>query len=82
MKNLVSHGAVLDNIQINLPTKDARLAHLPTSNIKTSVDDAMAQVTSAAAKVGSISATRNQLVTTGAGGRLDSMHHNLNIVYQ
>ena len=48
-------------------------------NIKKSVDDAMAQATSAAAKVGSISATLTQLVNPGAGGRLYSMHHALNM---
>ena len=37
-------------------------AHLITVNIKTSVDDAMAQATSTYAKVGSISANLNQLL--------------------
>ena len=78
MKKLVSHGAVLDNLDLDLLTKEAREAHLLTVNIKTSVDEAMAQETSAASKVGSISATLTQLVTPGAGGLLDSMNHAIN----
>ena len=37
----------------------------------------MAQTTSSATKVRSISATPTQLVTPGSVGRLDSMHHAL-----
>ena len=62
MKRLVSHGAVLDNLDLNLLMKEAMEAHLLTVNIKTSVDDAMAQATSTYAKVGSISANLNQLL--------------------
>ena len=58
--------------------KEARQAHILTLNIKKSVDDDMAQETSASAKVGSISATLTQLVTPVSGGCLDSMHHALN----
>ena len=42
MKKLVSHGGVLDNLELNSLTKEARDTHLLTVNIKTSVDDAMA----------------------------------------
>ena len=80
MKRLVSHEAMLDNLDLDLLIKEAREAHLLTVNIKKSVDDAMAQATSIAAKVGSISATLTQLITTGAGGCLKSMHHALNMV--
>ena len=58
--------------------KEAREAHLLTVNIKTSVDDAMAQATSTAANVGYVSVILTQLLTLGAGGRLNSMHHDLN----
>ena len=51
MKNLVSHGAVLDNLDLDSLMKEAREAYLLTVNIKTSVDDSMAQATSIAAKV-------------------------------
>ena len=64
MKRLVSHGAVLDNLDLNLLMKEAMEAHLLTVNIKTSVDDAMAQATSTYARVGSVSATLTQLLTT------------------
>ena len=60
MKKLVSHGAVLDNLDLNLLTKEAREAHLLTVNIKTHAEDAMVQATSAVSKVGSISATMTQ----------------------
>ena len=59
--------------------KEARQAHILTLNIKKSVDDDMAQETSASAKVGSISATMTQLVTPGSGGYLDYMHRSLNM---
>ena len=39
----------------------------------------MSQAMSTDAKVGSISATLTQLFTPGAGGRLDYMHHALNM---
>ena len=77
MKKLVSHGSVLDNTELDSLMKEAREIHIMTANIKTSVDDAMSQATSTAAKVGSVSETMNQLLTPGSGGRLDSMHHSL-----
>ena len=79
MKKLVSHRAVLDNLDLDSLIQEARESRLLIVNIKTSVDDAMAQETSAAAKVGSISATLTQLVTKGSGGRLNSMHHSINM---
>ena len=79
MKNLVSHGSVLDNPELYSLMKEAREAHLLTVNIKTSVDDAMAQATLTAAKVVSVSVTITQLLTPGSGGRLYSMHHALNM---
>ena len=51
-------------------------------NIKTSVDDAMAQAFSTAEKVVSVSVNLTQLLTPVSGGRLDSMHHALNMVDQ
>ena len=45
MNKLVSHGEVLDNIDLDLIIKEYREAHLLTVNIKTSVDDAMSQAT-------------------------------------
>ena len=77
IKKLVSYGAVLDNIDLDLLMKEAREAHLLTVNIKTYVDDAMAQEISTSAKVVSISTTLTQLLTPGSGVRLDSMHHSL-----
>ena len=59
--------------------KEAREAHLLTVNIKTSVYDAMAQATSTASKVGSNYETLTQLLTPRSGGRLNSMHHTLNM---
>ena len=82
MKNLVSRGSVMNNIDLYLLMKEAREAHLLTINTKTSVDDAISQATSTAVKVGSVSATLTQLLTPGAGGRLGSMHHSLNMGYQ
>ena len=79
---MLSHGEVLDNLDLDSLMKEAREAHLLTVNIKTSVDDAMAQETSTAAKVRSVSATLTQLNTPGVGGCLDSMHHALNMGYQ
>ena len=78
-KKLISHGSVLENLDLDFLIKEDKEAHLLTVNIKTSVDDAMAEAMSAASKVGYISATITQLVTTGSGGCLDSMHHNLNM---
>ena len=79
MKKLISHVAVLDNLDIGALMKESRDAHLLIVNIKSSVDDAIPQATSETSKVGSVSATITQLVTTGAGGRLDATHHALNI---
>ena len=39
----------------------------------------MGQATSAAAKVGSMYETLTQLITLGSGGRIDSMHQDLNM---
>ena len=82
INKLITHGEVLENIDLDSLTKEARKAHLPTVNTKTYMYDAMEQSTSSATKVGSISATLTQLVTTGARGRLYSMHHSLNMGYQ
>ena len=79
MKKLFSHGAVLDNLDLDLLMKEAREAHLLTMAIKASLDDAMAQATSTAAKVGSVSATLTQLLTPGSEVCLDSMHHDVNM---
>ena len=79
IKKLVSHGAVLDNLDLDYLMKEASEAHLLTVNIKNSVDDSMVQATSTASKVVSFSATLIQLLTPGEGGRLDSMHHALNM---
>ena len=79
MKKLVSHGVVLDNLDLYLLMKEAREAHLLTVNIKNSVDESMAQATSTYAKVGSVSTTMNQLVTPGSGFRLYCMYHALNM---
>ena len=65
MKKLFSHGAVLDNIDLGFLLKESRESHLLTVNIKSSMYDAMAQATSTAAKVVSISATLNQILTPG-----------------
>ena len=81
VKNLVSHGSVLDNPNLDLIIKDNREANILTVNIKTSVSEAMAQATLEAAKFGSISATLTQLVTPGAGGCLNYMHHALKMGY-
>ena len=48
-------------------------------NIKNYVDDAMAQATSTDAKFGSFYANTTQLLTPVAGGRLNSMHHAINM---
>ena len=82
MKKLVSHRALLNNLDLDSLMKEAREAHLLTVNIKNSVDDAMAQVMSTTAKFGSVSATFTQIITPGAGGRLDSIHCSLNMVDQ
>ena len=63
IKKLVSHGAVLDNLDLDLLMKEAREAYLMNVNIKTSVDDAMVQATSTAAKVGSVSTDLTQILT-------------------
>ena len=80
MKKLVSHGTALENIDLYSIMKEARDSHLLTMLIKTSVDDSMAQAMPESAKVGSISANLTQLVTPGAGGRLNSMHHTINMI--
>ena len=79
MKKLMSHESVIENIYLDSLMKEAREAHLLTVNIKTSVYDDMAQATSEASKVVSISASMTQLVTLGSGGCIDSMHHALNM---
>ena len=79
MKKFISHGTVTENIDLDLLMKDAREAHLLTVNIKAYVDYDMAQETPAPARVRYISATLTQLVTPGAGGCLDSMHHAVNV---
>ena len=80
MKKLMIHGGVMDNLDLNFLMKEARESRLITVNIKTSMDDAMAQATSADTKVGSFYVTLTQLITPGAGGRLYSMHHDINMV--
>ena len=45
MKNLISHGAVLENLDLDLLMKEAMEAHLLTVNIETYVDDDKSQVT-------------------------------------
>ena len=77
MKKLVSHGAVLDNLDLDLLMKEDREAHLLTVNINISVDDAMVQATSTAANIGYVYETLTQLLPPGAGGYLNSMHHAL-----
>ena len=77
MNKLVSHGVVLDNLDLDSLMKEAMETHLLNVNIKNSVDDAMAQSTSTAARFGSVSATLTQLLTPAAGGRLDFMHNAL-----
>ena len=72
----------MNNIDMYVIMKKAREAHLLTVNIKTSVYDAMTQVMSASAKIGSMPATLTQLVTPAAGGSLYDMHHALNMGYQ
>ena len=79
MKKLIPHGAVLENIDLDFLAKEAIEAHLLTLNTKTSVDEAMVQAMSEAAKVRYISATLTQRVTLGAGRCLDSMHRALNM---
>ena len=79
MKKLVSHGSVLDNLYLDLLMKEAREAHILNVNIKTSVENAMAQATPEADKVGSISVILTQLVTPGPGGCLYSMNNDLNM---
>ena len=79
MKKLVSHGAVLDNLDLDFPMKEAKEAHILTANIQTSVDDAMSQATSTAANVGSVYATLTQLLTPGAVVRLNTMNHDINM---
>ena len=58
--------------------KEAREAHLLTASIKTSMEDAMAQKTSAASKVGYVSASLTQMVNPGTRQRLDTMYQALN----
>ena len=65
-KKLISHGVFLDNLNIDALMKEAREAHILTANKKTSVENAMAQATSAAYSVVSVSTTLTQLVTPGA----------------
>ena len=74
MKKLISHGAVMKNLDVDALMKEAREAHLLTASIKTYVDNAMARTTSAASKVGSVSASMTQLVTPRAGGWLYTTH--------
>ena len=54
--------------------KEAREVHLLTASIKTSVENPMAQTTSADAQVGYMSASLTQLVTPGSGECLYVMH--------
>ena len=62
MEKLVSHGTVLDNLDLESLMKKAREARILTMNIKTSVGDAMAYPMSAAVKVVSISTTLTQFL--------------------
>ena len=43
IKNLDSHGSVQDNLELDSLTKEAREAQLLIVNMKTSVDDSLAQ---------------------------------------
>ena len=79
MNKLFSHGPVLANLDLHSLMKEAREAHKLNVNIKTSVDDAMAQATLTYEKFGSIVATLTQIITPGVGGCLDSMHNDLNM---
>ena len=79
IKKLISHGAFLDNLDIDGLMMESREAHLLTVRNKKSVGDAMAQATAAAAKVVSVSATMAQLVTPVLGGRLYAMNNALNM---
>ena len=82
MKKFISHGEVLDNLNIDAVMKESREAQLPKINTKISVGDAMAQATSESTKVEYMSETLIQLVIPGSGGRLDAMHHAINMGYQ
>ena len=74
MNKLISHVSVLENIDFDALMKEAREAHLLTASIKTYVDNAMSRTTSAASKVGSVSASMTQLVTPRSGGWLYTTH--------
>ena len=76
-KKLISHGAVLYNLDLDFRMKEYSEAHLLNVNIKTSLYGAMAQATSEAANIGSVSATLTKLVTLGSGGHLYAMYHAL-----
>ena len=65
MKMLISHGEVMENLDVDALIKESREAHLLTASIKTSVDNDMAHATSEYAKFGSVSAPLTQLVTPG-----------------
>ena len=65
MNKLISHVSVLENIDFDALMKEAREAYLLTASIKLSVDNAMAQATSEAAKVGYIYVYMTYLVTPG-----------------
>ena len=68
MKKLISHGAVLEKLDVDALMKEltiAREANLVTVSIKTSVENAMAKATSVSDQVESVSTSITQLVTTG-----------------
>ena len=79
MKNFISYGAVMENLDVDGIMKEAIEAHLLTTIIKTYVYNDMAQATSEATKFGYFSESMTQLVTLGAGGSLYAMHEALNM---
>ena len=72
-------STVLNNTDLDFLMKESREVYLLTMNIKKYVDDAMAQVTLAASRVGSVSVTLTQFVTPVSDGRLYAMHHPMNL---
>ena len=79
MKKLISHGAVLKNINIDALIKEAREEQMLNASIKVYMANGMSQATSAAAKAGYVYDSMPQLVTPVSGGHLYAMHQALNM---